>query len=381
VVSFAILTNEKPRIICNEVNPEPTRIRRGRLVEAIQRSRPLSIVVALLLVLVVGVADYFSGYQIYWSIFYLMAISFALWNVGSVFALLIAVLSTASWLLGDWAAGVVYPNRFVAVWNTLITFGFYLVVIWLASRLKLFHQMLETRIRDRTAALRQEVAARERLEKEVIEVAERERRRIGYDLHDTLCQHLTATSLSLQVLSGKLAEASLPQAKDADQGVQLVENAIDLTRSIAKGLFPLELEGEGLAGALLELCRNTVDHNHIKCEFVSDRPVPALDSTMAMHLYRIAQEAVTNAVKHGHVSHVTVQTSHRNGTLSLSVKDDGIGLPEQPPVHQGLGLRIMASRADMIGGTFSVANNAEGGTTVTCWLETTNKSGEDSESA
>lgn len=381
MASFAILTNEKPRIICTEVNPEPTRIRRGRLVEPIQRSRPLSIVVALLLVLVVGVADYFSGYQIYWSIFYLMAISFALWNVGLVFALLIAVLSTASWLLGDWAAGVVYPNRFVPVWNALITFGFYLVVIWLASRLKLFHQMLETRIRDRTAALRQEVAARERLEKEVIEVAERERRRIGYDLHDTLCQHLTATSLSLQVLSGKLAEASLPQAKDADQGVQLVENAIDLTRSIAKGLFPLELEGEGLAGALLELCRNTVNHNHIKCEFVSDRPVPALDSTMAMHLYRIAQEAVANAVKHGHVSHVTVQTSHRNGALSLSVKDDGIGLPEQPPVHQGLGLRIMASRAGMIGGTFSVANNAEGGTTVTCWLETTNKSGEDRESA
>src|SRR5580692_9853029 len=118
----------KNRIICTEVNPEPTRIRRGRLVEAIQRSRPLSIMIALLLVLVVGVADYFSGYQIYWSIFYLLAISFALWNIGLVFALLVAVLSTASWLLGDWAAGVVYPNRFVPLWNTLITFGFYLVV-------------------------------------------------------------------------------------------------------------------------------------------------------------------------------------------------------------------------------------------------------------
>ena len=187
--------------------------------------------------------------------------------------MLVAGLSVASWLLGDWAAGVVYPNRFVPVWNAVITFSSYLVVIWLLSRLKSFHQMLETRIRERTAALRQEIAARERLEKEVTEVTERERRRIGHDLHDTLSQHLTATSLSLQVLSGKLAEASLSQAKDADQAVQLVEEAIDLTRKIAKGLFPLELEGEGLAGALLELCRNTADHNHIKCEFTSDRPV------------------------------------------------------------------------------------------------------------
>jgi signal transduction histidine kinase len=241
--------------------------------------------------------------------------------------------------------------------------------------------MLDTRIRERTAALRQEIAARERLEKEVTEVTERERRRIGHDLHDTLCQHLTATSLSLQVLSGKLAEASLPQAKDADQGVQLVEEAIDLTRKIAKGLFPLELEGEGLAGALLELCRNTADHNHIKCQFTGRRLMPTLDSTTAMHLYRIAQEAVTNAVKHGHVSHITVEISDTNGALNLSVKDDGIGLAEKPPKHRGLGLRIMASRAGMIGGTFSVMNNAKGGTTVTCKLEATKKRGKDYKSS
>jgi signal transduction histidine kinase len=185
----------------------------------------------------------------------------------------------------------------------------------------------------------------------------------------------------LQGLSGKLAEAALVQAKDADQGVQLVEEAIDLTRKIAKGLFPLELEGEGLAGALLELCRNTADHNHIKCEFTSDRLVPALDSTTAMHLYRIAQEAVTNAVKHGHVSHITVELSHRNGELLLSVKDDGIGLGEEPRDHQGLGLRIMASRAGMIGGIFSAMNNTEGGTTVTCQLKATNRSSEDRRSA
>ena len=105
-----------------------------------RRSRTLSIVIVLLLVLVVGIADYFSGYQIYWSIFYLVAISFAVWNVGLLFAVLVAALSIISWMVGDWAAGVLYPNRFVPLWNALITFGFYLIVIRLLTRLKSFHQ-------------------------------------------------------------------------------------------------------------------------------------------------------------------------------------------------------------------------------------------------
>ena len=341
---------------------------RTSLINMLPRSRTLSLVIVLLLVLVVGIADYLSGYQIYWSIFYLVAISVALWNVGLLFAVLVAALSITSWLVGDWAAGVVYPNRFVPVWNALITFGFYLIVIWLLKRLKSFHQTLERRIRERTAALQQEVAARERLERAVAEVTERERLHIGRELHDTVCQHLTATSLSLQVLSGKLTEESLPQARDADQAVQLVEDAIDLTRKLAKGLFPLELEGEGLGGALLELCRDTAELYQIECEFKNHVQMPSIGSTTAMHLYRIAQEAVINAIKHGHVSQVVVDLSIENGTLTMRVNDDGIGLPDQLPADRGLGLRIMASRAEMIGAHFSAKNNSAGGAIVTCEL-------------
>jgi signal transduction histidine kinase len=359
--------NER-RLALKEVAAESTPEQTDQVGKAFRRSRGLSIFIALLFVLAVGVADYFSGYQIYWSVFYLAAISFAAWNVGVLFALLVSGLSIVSWLMGDWAAGVVYPNRFVPIWNALITFGSYLIVVWLLSRLKSFHQILEDRIRQRTAALRHEMSAREQLEKEVAEVTERERRRIGHDLHDTLCQHLTATSLSLQVLSGKLADASLPQAKDADASIELVEQAIDLTRKLAKGLFPLELEGAGLAGALQELCRSTADRYHVKCKFSGDPQTPALDSTTATYLYRIAQEAVTNAVKHGHISQVDVGLSCFNGELVLSINDDGIGLPASTPTDRGLGLRIMASRAGMIGGVFSLKNRSEGGTIVICQL-------------
>jgi signal transduction histidine kinase len=333
----------------------------------------LSICVALLVVLVVGVADYFSGYQIYWSIFYLVAVSFALWNVGVLFASLVSALSIASWLVGDWAAGVVYPNRFVPVWNALITLASYLVVIWLLSRLKSSHQILEVRIRQRTAELREEVEARELLEKEVAEVTERERRQIGHELHDTICQHLTGTALALQVLSGKLAENSLPQAKDADQGVELVEQAIDLTRKLAKGLFPLELEGEGLGAALEELCHSTANRHHITCEFKCDSYVPIPDSTTATHLYRITQEAVVNAVKHGHVSRIIIELSLASKNLTLTIRDDGIGFPDTRQHDSGLGLRIMASRAGMIGGSFSIENASDGGTIVTCRLAKVNE--------
>jgi signal transduction histidine kinase len=286
-----------------------------------------------------------------------------------LFALFLSGLSIVSWLLGDWGAGVVYPNQFVPIWNALITFGSYLVVVWLLSRLKSSYQTLEDRIRQRTAALRSEIAAREQLEKEVTEVAERERRRIGHDLHDTVCQHLTATSLSLQVLSGKLADASV---KDVDAIVELVEESIDLTRGLAKGLFPLELEGAGLGGALQELCRRTADRCHVNCKFSGDPQTATLDTGTATYLYRIAQEAVRNAVKHGHVSQVNVGLSCSNGNLVLSIDDDGIGLPAFRSTNKGLGLRIMASRAGMIGATFSAKNKSEGGVIVVCGLQVTN---------
>lgn len=327
-----------------------------------------SILISLLLVLVVGIVDYFSGYHISWSIFYLVAISFAAWNVGLLCALLVSGLSIASWLVGDWAAGVVYPNRFVPIWNALITLCSYLIVIGLLLRLKSFHQTLEGRIRQRTSALRQEIATRKQLEKEVAEVTERQSRRIGHELHDSLGQHLTATSIALQVLGGKLEKESSPRSKDVDQAVELVEQGIDLTRKIAKGLFPLELEGEGLAAALAELSRVMARNHHVDCEFKCESPVGLADSTIATHLYRIAQEAVSNAVKHGHVSRILIELSRMDSNLTLTVKDDGIGLPTPLPKNRGIGLRVMSSRAAMIGGALSVGNEVGGGVVVTCNL-------------
>jgi signal transduction histidine kinase len=320
------------------------------------------------LLVVVGIADYLTGFERSLLVFYLLPVSLAAWFVSWRFAVIICLLSVAVWIAGDIAAGAIYSSSLVPFWNATTAVAFFLVVIWLLQKLRSLLDELENRIRQRTAALRHEMKARERLEKDVTEAAERESQRIGHELHDSLCQHLTGTSLALQVLGGKLASTSVLLEREAEKAVELVEEAIDLTRSIAKGLFPLELEGEGLPAALTELSRAIQVRHRVVCEFKCDSPVRLPDSTVATHLYRIAQEAVTNAIKHGHVSRIVIELSVAAPSLTLSIKDDGIGLPESIPENRGLGLRIISSRAGMIGAALSVSNDPAGGTLVTCRL-------------
>lgn len=336
------------------------------------RSRLWTISVSLLLLAVIGVVDYQTGFERSWLVFYLLPVALGTWFVGWRFGVILCALSVTTWIVGDIEAGAVYSSPSVPIWNASTAITFFLIVVWLLYRLHSLLNQLEDRIRQGTAALRQEMKMRERLEKDITEAAERESQRIGHELHDRLGQHLTATSLALQVLRGKLATEHSPRSKEVDQAVELVEQGIDLTRKIAKGLFPLELEGEGLAAALLELSRVTAQNHRVACELKYDPSARLSDSTIATHLYRIAQEAVTNAIKHGHVSRILIELSRRDTKLRLSIKDDGIGLPTPLPENRGIGLRIMSSRAGMIGGDLSVKNDPAGGTIVTCEVAVVN---------
>lgn len=365
------------------MNREPTgseardfsgiRLQFARVVQFLtQRSRPWTMCVSLLLLAIVGIIDYQAGFERSLLVFYLLPVALGTWFVGWRFGVVVCVLSVTVWIVGDIEAGAIYSSPSVPIWNASIAITSFLIVVWLLHRLHSLLNQLEDRIQQGTSALRHEMKMREQLEKDVTEAAERESQRIGHELHDSLGQHLTATSLALQVLSGKLATESLARSKDVDQAVELVEQGIDLTRKIAKGLFPLELEGEGLTAALQELCRVTARNHHVACELKCDSSVRVSDSTTATHLYRIAQEAVINSVKHGHVSRIEIELSRRDTSLMLSIRDDGIGLPADSPQSGGIGLRIMSSRAGMIGGLLSFKNQAEGGTIVRCDLQLTN---------
>jgi len=320
----------------------------------------MAAVLAIAIVLIVGVCDYLTGYEISFTIFYLLAIALAVWFVGRAFAVLTAVLSVIAWVVGDFAAGAKFENRFVLFWNAAIALAFYLLTIALLSIVKASQASLEARVRQRTAELTGEMAGRERLEKEILAVSERERRLIGHDLHDSLCQHLTGTALAGQVLGEKLAVKSLPEANDAYRVVELTEQGITLARNLARGLSPFQLEVDGLQGSLETLATATSDQFGIACRFVCSTPPEVADIATATHLYRIAQEAISNAVRHGKAKHVTITLAMEGDDCVLRIEDDGTGLPEPLPANPGMGLRIMQHRAAMIGGSFRIARGAKG---------------------
>ena len=340
----------------------------GLLDFAKRRSRAFLVGAALVIVLIVGLADYLTGFELVFSVFYLVAVALAAWFVGKGSGVAISILSVVAWLAGDWAAGVHYANPNVVVWNGIIALAFYLVVVWLLSSLRTLHRELEERVRQRTSALTQEIAERERLEIEIMEISEREQWRIGRDLHDSICQHLTGTALAGQVLGEKLAAKSLPESADAARIVTLVEDGITMARKLARGIAPVEMEAEGLQAALHELAANLTKLSKITCVFDSGAQISINDAATATHLFRIAQEAVGNAIRHGKPRRIDISLTARSGRLTLTVEDDGIGLPEPRPKSQGLGLRIMAHRAAMIGGTFAIEPNPTGGTSVECTL-------------
>jgi signal transduction histidine kinase len=335
-------------------------------------SRAGVVSLALVIVLVVGVADYFTGSEIFFSIFYLVAVALTAWFAGKRSGVLIAVASVATWLAGDLAAGAHYATPLVPVWNAAISLAFYLVVVWLAASLSSLHRELEARVRQRTLALTQEMAERERLEKELLETSEREQRRIGHDLHDSLGQHLTGTALAGQVLEEKLAMQSLPEAADASRVVALVEESIELTRSLARGLHPVTLEDAGLKPAFEELAATIEERFQVACRCECAREIFIRDIAVATHLYRIAQESISNGIKHGRARQILLRLERSDGGVTLTVQDDGRGLPPDWSQSPGLGLRTMAHRATMIGATFSIGPGPEGGTRVVCALPLAN---------
>ncbi len=215
-----------------------------------------------------------------------------------------------------------------------------------------------------------DVTERKQLQNEILRISELEQHRIGQDLHDGLCQHLAGIELMSRVLEQTLAKKSKSTAGQAAKIAEYVREAISQTRMLARGLSPVVLESEGLMCALQELASNTEKLFHISCVFRSESSVLIEDIVMATHLYRIAQEAVSNAIKHGKSSHIEIGLFRDGGVLTLVVKDNGVGIAEVLPHDKGMGLRIMRYRAAMINASLALQREPGGGTTIQCFLET-----------
>lgn len=220
----------------------------------------------------------------------------------------------------------------------------------------------------RIVAVLSDITERKRLEREVLQVATREQQRIGSDLHDGLGQQLTGIALLLKGLVPRLARARPAELRgDVEQIVSLVNDAIDSTRSLARGLSPVPAAHDGLPLALEALGTQIVERHGVNV--VVDNALPegqGFDDNTATHLYRIAQEALGNALRHGQPTCVTVQLRAEGGQIELAVTDDGSGFDRRAVQSMGLGLKIMRFRAQMIGGDLAVESTTGVGTTIRC---------------
>ncbi|MBV8102924.1 MAG: PAS domain S-box protein [Verrucomicrobia bacterium] len=205
------------------------------------------------------------------------------------------------------------------------------------------------------------------LEEELLKASSREQQRIGQDLHDSLCQQLAGIEFQNSVLVQQLSKTSDAQAEAARIG-ELIRNATKQARALARGLSPVEIEPNGLMAALNNLAINATNLFRVRCSFECPQAVLLENRASATHLYRIAQEAIGNAVKHGQAKTVLIILKRVDGELILTVKDDGVGFSQDGRAIEGMGLRIMEYRADMIGAMLRIDSLKGEGTTVACRL-------------
>jgi len=219
-------------------------------------------------------------------------------------------------------------------------------------------------------AIVRDITERRRLEKQVLEISDFEKRRIGQDLHDDLCQHLVGISIIGNLLHADLAQLGIKQADDAKQITEMIRNAVDHARILAKGLSPLNIAQGGLMAGLETLAANTEQMFRIPCRFECSDAVHIQDVETATHLFRIAQEALHNAVKHSKGTLVIIRLEADQESVIVTVSDNGVGISEvrKPSAVSGLGMHTMYYRARLIGATLEISKNPKGGTCVVCRL-------------
>jgi signal transduction histidine kinase len=313
------------------------------------QSKIAGILGGLGLLAMVGYGDYITGYKLTFFLFYLLPILYVQRYAGVASAFVIALFSAVVCLFVNIAAGEQYSDLLTPIWNTSIRLSVFLLVIILFSN----RDYLQKLVDQRTEKLQQEIRERNRLQKELLEIAEAEQRSIGHDLHDSLGQQLTAAALA---------------GKELAKMVAMVEEAIELTRNLARTLHPIGMGADGLVDALHNLAANLSKAFNVSCRLQHSGAVVLSDPNAGIHLYRIAQEAASNAIRHGRARNLVISLDATSKSIMLSVTDDGTGLPADARTKNGMGLRIMEYRAGMIGATFDIQNLPSGGARAVCVL-------------
>jgi signal transduction histidine kinase len=311
------------------------------------------------LIILIGFFDFFTGYQISFFLFYGAPVLGVAWFCDRKSAVLSALIAGLIWWWADMQAGHPYLNNWIEGWEAGVRLGFFLFVAFIGSALKAHSDAAAGRI----ALLEHS----QRLEREIIGISEREQRRIGQDLHDGICQYLAALGCAAASLKGDLEKINLPaEAAVAQELANLLQDAVVQTRDLARGLVPLQMDEAGLALALENLATSVTRLQGVACTFETSGPSVSFEETSAMHLYRIAQEAISNATKHGKARKISLSLNATEEMTTLQIADDGTGISNTAPSLNGIGLNIMSYRARLSGGELKIQESETGGTVVSC---------------
>lgn len=319
-------------------------------------------------ILAIGWADYVTGTRMSFVIFYIVPIALAVTWLGRFAGVIAAIAAMIIRFVADTTGDASTLQQTWLWWNAAGGLLVFFLVVWMLGALIKFHRELEQRVQERTHDLEQEIEKRRQVQRELLELSANERSAMGRELHDQLGQHLVGTAMAAQVLADRLMARDETGAGEARQIAGLIEQGIAQTRQLARGLLLSDIEPDRLASELEEMCAAVRQQfPRVECLAQVGSTASLEDGTTAAQIYRIAQEALRNALRHSGASCVWLRVSEakERNVLEIVVEDNGRGLPPESE-RRGMGLRIMQHRAEHLGSRLELTSRPDGGTRVAC---------------
>jgi signal transduction histidine kinase len=312
---------------------------------------------AILWILAVSVFDYYTPPQVSTFILYALPIFALAWHSGWRNGMAFGVCGVILHFVVNFHYGPVRPIH-AYVWGMVNRLTSRAFVALCGASLRNYRETVRAQIETMNRT--------RRLEQEIVRTSEREQMRIGRDLHDGICQNLAVIECAAECLRSKLEADGIPQVKTATVIQKLVKETMADARNLSRGIFPVQMDGDGLPAALNDLVATTNQLRQASVTFEVSDYVLIGDPAIAMHLYRIAQEALSNAVRHANALHVSVRIAYQGGAFAITVADDGCGYRTDAANSAGMGLRTMQYRAQLIGARVTIHSVPSRGTCVSC---------------
>jgi signal transduction histidine kinase len=319
--------------------------------------RKLVIGAALLLMALIGWVDHATGWELSLFVFYAVPLLMVVWQGQRRLAVVLAFVCGAIWWQAN-SADHPYSREWSYHWASIGRTVYFVLVVLGGNAVRARQESDQTLI--------ETLEKMRRLEREIVEASEHEQRRIGHDLHDGLCQQLAAIGFAARSLADDLSMRGFAEAGKAEEIETLLNDSVSQARDLARGISPVLSGSVALVGALDELAHTAARLTGMNVLFRHDHEAQMVDPEPALHLYRFAQEALNNALRHSRGTSVIISLTREGENVRLTVADDGTGLPANFRASKGMGMKSMEYRSHVIGGKLEIRKNTPHGTMVSC---------------